>query len=1574
MSGEAPFAPSTSPPRPPQPTSFTVTGEPTDEPMQNSTESSGGPKYPSNPTTESQAQTKNETDNNGIADKAVQQQQVNTSSPVATPTLAAASTAHNSNNTMNSPSGATTHSPSQSTPPRHLLDNAVPSPTASPASENITTQQQQQQQQQSRLVSPSSSAEAAAARLKATSPAPSQPTAPTQQLLHRTATASPKATSSPAIASATSPVWPPTSSVAPNESASPISTAAAAAAPTTTAAAPIPPTVQERQRSSISDAYQRSSPVTQHVSAAPADSLPSTGAVAAPVQEQEPMSDVRSSPPPSPQRTPLSNGYRPLNVKDALTYLDQVKIQFSDQPEIYNKFLDIMKDFKSQAIDTPGVIERVSSLFRGHPSLISGFNTFLPPGYRIECSVDERARNIIKVTTPTGTTTTTDGEPLNLNSATSESRYYQPYTTHQQPPQPQQQPILTSGYAIREQPAGMGMATSTHIPPSQPPSAMTPSSQQHPYTNHHHHPHTTPSPSGQDDPNSSRKAPVEFNHAINYVNKIKNRFSGEPDTYKQFLEILQTYQKEQKPIQEVYAQVQTLFNGANDLLDEFKQFLPEASGAAPGDMSVFFGAHLQGKRGSMMVPSLSTSGNRKKRMSAAGINRMSNVRGGLDTDDDLQPSRATVSAEEAEFFERVKKYIGNKATYRAFLKLLNLFSQQILDQNLLVARVESFIGGNGELFEWFKTLVGYDTKEDLLDNEPRSKEKLDLALYVSYGPSYRRVPKEQWQEQACSGRDTLCREVLNDEYVSHPRWASEDSEFVASKKNHFEEALHRVEEERYDYDLSIEANLNTIALLEPVSKKISVMSLDEKATFRLPPGLGGPSKAIYQHIIKKIYGPERGVEIIELVHDNPVPTVPLLLKRLKQKDDEWKRAQREWNKIWREVESQNYYKALDYQGVTFKSSDKKAMGTKALLGEIENIRSMQPEKRLFLKGRPMVVPDGGSRLPPQFSFSFKDQPTFKDVTRLVLSFLERQDIYSQEECDGLRSVLETFVPAMFDVLDISPSTVLPKGRGQVEGDEDEMMAEADDEGGDDERGMPSSSYDSDGDIGMDEASSWRRSMRPNNGNSTTDKQAAGTQSGSASSQNDTAQRTAEDAPNLSGAVGGGPSPPPEEAVDNDPLDEGKPKPPVITFFGNDTFYCFVRLFQLVYTRLQKMKLADIAYRKSPESTKRANKAALDLNADNVVIHDVEMDFSHGYYHALLDLIDLFFDGTVDQASFEECSRYIFGSKAYIMFTIDKLILLLTRHMHHIMSDVRSRQLVELFRTYRNLEHPPDAQQLATYKLRAEQDVIGPEQNIYGIVFDTGTRILSIQLLDQEDYPLETDARTAYNDYITDFADFNVPTRGIDDQNLKQQFLKRNVTGKRKREDNEDAYVYPGMQYKISKESYHMFYIIDTEDTFIRKRRAVAREEEEKSAAATATTTTTEESKWRSWLESEKGWSRGVDDKGKAEKDAEALLTGKKTVKDKENGGDNDMQIKNDIGDEEQSKAAAAAIVPSSSTPPTTAATEAPPPSITADKDGPAPESKPAEQKSAPDKRPKTPPPSQTTDRSKSPEQQQIVPE
>jgi len=79
---------------------------------------------------------------------------------------------------------------------------------------------------------------------------------------------------------------------------------------------------------------------------------------------------------------PMASG-RPT-AQDAIAYLCQVKMKFERQPQIYNKFLDIMKEFKAQSIDTLDVIDRVLKLFFGHHELILGFNIFLPPGFKID--------------------------------------------------------------------------------------------------------------------------------------------------------------------------------------------------------------------------------------------------------------------------------------------------------------------------------------------------------------------------------------------------------------------------------------------------------------------------------------------------------------------------------------------------------------------------------------------------------------------------------------------------------------------------------------------------------------------------------------------------------------------------------------------------------------------------------------------------------------------------------------------------------------------------------------------------------------------------------------------------------------------------------------------------------------------------------------------------------------------------------------------------------------------------------------------------------------------------------------
>ncbi|XP_027767930.1 paired amphipathic helix protein Sin3-like 1 [Solanum pennellii] len=76
-----------------------------------------------------------------------------------------------------------------------------------------------------------------------------------------------------------------------------------------------------------------------------------------------------------------------------LSYIRQIKIKdtFVDQEGKYEMLVDVMKDLKAGRINPVGVIERVGELFKGYPSLIIGFNAYLPNGYEIMLSDEEKA-------------------------------------------------------------------------------------------------------------------------------------------------------------------------------------------------------------------------------------------------------------------------------------------------------------------------------------------------------------------------------------------------------------------------------------------------------------------------------------------------------------------------------------------------------------------------------------------------------------------------------------------------------------------------------------------------------------------------------------------------------------------------------------------------------------------------------------------------------------------------------------------------------------------------------------------------------------------------------------------------------------------------------------------------------------------------------------------------------------------------------------------------------------------------------------------------------------------------------
>ncbi|TRZ16256.1 hypothetical protein HGM15179_010835 [Zosterops borbonicus] len=651
----------------------------------------------------------------------------------------------------------------------------------------------------------------------------------------------------------------------------------------------------------------------------------------------------------------------PVHVEDALSYLDQVKIRFGSDPATYNGFLEIMKEFKSQSIDTPGVIRRVSQLFHEHPDLIVGFNAFLPLGYRIEIPKNGK----LSIQSP-------------LNS--------------QVPPEPVPSALPGSGLVLH-------------------------------YSQENSHNHSDCSEEfRQQLPYKEDKSQiplesdsVEFNNAISYVNKIKTRFLDHPEIYRSFLEILHTYQKEQlntkgRPFrgmseEEVFTEVANLFRGQEDLLSEFGQFLPEAkrslfTGNGPCEVnSVQKTEHEKNlehsKKRSRPLLLRPVSGPAKKKMKLRGTKDL---------------SVATVgkygTLQEFSFFDKVRRVLKSQEVYENFLRCIALFNQELVSGSELLQLVTPFLGKFPELFAQFKSFLGVKELSFASPLSDRSGDgmsrEIDYASCKRIGSSYRALPKT-YQQPKCSGRTAICKEVLNDTWVSFPSW-SEDSTFVSSKKTPYEEQLHRCEDERFELDVVLETNLATIRVLESVQKKLSRLTQEDQEKFRLDDCLGGTSEVIQRRAIYRIYG-DKAPEIIESLKKNPVTAVPVVLKRLKAKEEEWREAQQGFNKIWREQYEKAYLKSLDHQAVNFKQNDTKALRSKSLLNEIESVYDEHQEQHS--EGR------SSSTNEPHLIFIYEDKQILEDAASLISYYVKRQPTIQKEDQATIRQIVHHFIPELF---------------------------------------------------------------------------------------------------------------------------------------------------------------------------------------------------------------------------------------------------------------------------------------------------------------------------------------------------------------------------------------------------------------------------------------------------------------------------------------------------------------------------------------------------------------------------------
>nr|CAG8529837.1 4879_t:CDS:10 [Entrophospora candida] len=625
------------------------------------------------------------------------------------------------------------------------------------------------------------------------------------------------------------------------------------------------------------------------------------------------------------------------NVNDFLPYIEQIK---AENDFFYKEFLEVLKSYKRKEINIENLLIHAKRLFKGYPTLLQRFNNFLIPGYRFEYSTDPLDLDPITIFTPNGILPSPSSASMPMQISPNNIDEVNKYDNNinskfENDLKSQMTPLPTENYKNRLDENTATTSTTNTINKDE---------------------------NVLEDLLYISKfiqkfgVSVEikdlFNNNITLINEFKQKCLPIYLKYLSSNEFLNIIFKEFDDIAATLSNSTAVnISSSSNLsrVDETDITNPTNSVNNNGkrincpdtdqSLSELFNKYKRSKISEQSIPAsiFGQSSNLYGQLFSSSSSLFSDEQ--LQSSSSLSPSTSptypppkekiicgggqkkirpeNVIVDEFTFFESCRRFLANDDEYRQFLLILNLYSQGIINASVLVQQISIFIGRNDKLFKWFKDYVKYQEKE-------KKKEEYDYDTVVNHssasGTSYKYIPESKGNVH-CSGRDELCYQVLNDEWVSYSGLLNGEYDFKSAKNNQYETELYKCEDERYEFDTVIEDIQHTIAMLEPILRKINKMSDEDKKEYKLKPGLDGRCRSlIYKRAIRRIYGYDKGAEVVEKIHNDPVNDIPVKL-----------------NKVWSDVESKNYYRSFDHKGLFSKMVEKKNFTTKHFINEIENL-------------------------------------------------------------------------------------------------------------------------------------------------------------------------------------------------------------------------------------------------------------------------------------------------------------------------------------------------------------------------------------------------------------------------------------------------------------------------------------------------------------------------------------------------------------------------------------------------------------------------------------------------------------
>ncbi|EPX70601.1 Clr6 histone deacetylase complex subunit Pst2 [Schizosaccharomyces octosporus yFS286] len=848
--------------------------------------------------------------------------------------------------------------------------------------------------------------------------------------------------------------------------------------------------------------------------------------------------------------------------------------------------------------------------------------------------------------------------------------------------------------------------------------------------------------------------PSCYHRAISYVAKVKGALKDHGSTFQQFQSLLQQFSRSELNVDELRSKIASLLSQFPALQQQFQDFLPN---------SVFYSSTPP--LGSYPIRTIQSSNFRLSNLS------------------DLYPPPSSVhdtiatkfpsvsQADAAEFFKQVKRQLPSLDIYHEFLKLINLYVQKIISRDTLLARSFAFLRSMPDLWKSFQLILQFNPQEFPNIYYTATSDHSD------YGPSYRLLPLEE-RMSPCTGRDELSWSILNDEWVSHPTWASEESGFIVQRKTPYEDAMTKLEEERYEFDRHIEAINWTIRTLDNLAARLEDMPEEEQKSYQLPPGLGLRSKSIYEKTIKLVYTIDHYKVILSALETMPSATLPIVLKRLNEKREEWQSAKESLQPIWRNTEFKNYDKSLDPQSIYFKAKDKKLVTPKLLLAEAETIHAQTSIKFPFF-----------SETSFDFSTTYDNEDILFDVCYIVCTYVVCNSP------SGLKKVENFFkntLPLFFGINKeklakfLDPVFHGPDYDSSVDGISGNKVI----------RRKRSNSITQLTELSKHQKISEQRQSRSaaaarkkgdvtNNSLNSDD-----TPSDNASSASTSKQQLSRPAAAIVASLKYPVHPENcllnetncgkgvrnnQTTVDDKPSFVKTDENNIVEQYGYSAIYIFFRLFNMLYDRLLLLKnlencVGDVQRQIKPNSVAQEHNLWRSRESELP-----ELPEEDTYYNKTFVMSLRLIYGVLDQSQFEDYMRFYYGNKAYELYTVDKLVWSIAKQVHHIVSDGKFKHVLSVIEEYNSRFTPKRSYDEFLYRMNLER-YLNSDEMLFRFAWNFKEKQFTINLLRRANVTLDEtleSQRQGWKKYLEDYT-AQKGTEYVSYKNYRCPFLCRTI--------------------------------------------------------------------------------------------------------------------------------------------------------------------------------------------------------